>query len=66
MTELPGTAVVTPSEFVMPRLAFGASVSVSVALLLPGVGSVTPAGADTVAVLASDPVADAAIEQVAL
>ena len=34
----------------MPRLDCGVSVSVSVALLLPGVGSVTPPGAETVAV----------------
>ena len=38
--------------------------SVSVALLLPGVGSVTPL--DTVAVLTNDPVADALIVQVAV
>lgn len=42
------------------------SVSVSVALLLPGVGSVAPAGTAMVAVLTSDPVADAAIVQVAV
>ena len=35
----------------------GVSVSMSVELLLPGAGSVTPAGAVTVAVLASVPVA---------
>jgi hypothetical protein len=35
-------------------------VSVSVALLLPGVGSVVPAGALTVAVLTRLPVADEA------
>src|SRR5690242_12201096 len=39
----------------MPRLACGVSVSVSVALLLPGVGSVTPPAAATVAVLLSVP-----------
>jgi len=50
----------------MPRLALGASVSVSVALLLPGVASVTPAGTATVAVLLSDPVAPAAIAQLAV
>ena len=33
------------------------TVAVSVALLLPGVGSVTPPGADTVAVLLSEPLA---------
>ncbi len=57
MTLLPGITVVTPSVFVIVRSAVGLSVSVSVALLLPGVGSVTPAGAVTVAVLASVPVA---------
>src|SRR5437879_5488908 len=38
----PGVAVVTPSVFVIARSAEGASVSLSVAELLPGVGSVTP------------------------
>ncbi|HQP88359.1 MAG TPA: hypothetical protein PLL76_19085, partial [Thermoanaerobaculia bacterium] len=57
MTLLPGITVVTPSVFVIVRSAVGLSVSVSVALLLPGVESVTPAGAVTVAVLASVPVA---------
>src|SRR5438132_431421 len=41
----------------MAKSALGPRVSVSVALLLPGVGSVTPAGAATEAVLVSDPVA---------
>ena len=50
----------------MARLALGDSVSVSDALLLPGVGSVTPAGAVTVAVLLSEPVAPAAIVQLAV
>ena len=40
------------------RAAEQATVSVSVAELLPGVGSVTPAGLLTVAVLDSVPVAD--------
>ena len=57
VTEAPGTAVVTPSVFVMARSAFADNVSVSVALLLPGVGSVTPAPVATVAVLLSEPVA---------
>src|SRR5438876_405383 len=48
---VPGTYVVAPSVLVIARSACGAAVSVSVALLLPGVGSVTPAGAATVAVL---------------
>ena len=50
----------------MPRLACGVNVSVSVALLLPGVGSVTPAAAATVAVLLSDPVAAAEMLQLAV
>src|SRR5262245_28180732 len=52
-----GPAVVTPSVFVIARSACGVSVSVSVAELLPGVGSVTPAGAATVAVFDRVPVA---------
>src|SRR5262245_59304259 len=42
----------------MARSARGVRLSVSVALLLPGVGSVTPAGARTVAVLVRLPVAE--------
>ena len=42
---------------VTARSAWGVSVSVSVALLLPGLGSFTPAGGVTVAVLVSEPVA---------
>jgi hypothetical protein len=42
------------------------SVSVSVALLLAGVGSVTPLGTVTVAVLEMEPVADALTVPVAL
>src|SRR5438093_1586830 len=41
----------------MLRSACGVSVSVSVPLLLPGVGSVAPVGGDTVAVLLRLPVA---------
>src|SRR5262245_17815884 len=41
----------------MDRSAWGVRVSVSVELLLAVVGSVTPAGAVTVAVLMSEPVA---------
>jgi len=44
---------------VIARSALALSASLSVAELLPGVGSVTPAGAATVAVLLSDPVAAA-------
>src|SRR3989442_1892871 len=41
----------------MARSASGVSVSVSVAELLDGLGSVVPAGGSTVAVLANEPVA---------
>src|SRR6185295_2432139 len=51
----PGVAVVTPSVLVILKSAEGVRVSVSVALLLPGVGSVTPPGAVTVAVLLTVP-----------
>src|SRR6187399_3347 len=50
----------------MPRLALGESVSLSVALLLPGVGSVTLPDVATVAVLLNEPVAPAPIVQVAV
>ena len=66
MTDPPGVAVVTPSELVIDRFACGANVSVSVALLLPGVGSVTPAAGATLAMFASDPVADAEMLQLAV
>ena len=58
--------MVTPSVLVIARSALAPSVSVSVAELLPGVGSVTPAGAVTVAVLLSVPVAAAEIVQLAV
>src|SRR5262245_53428940 len=45
----------------MPRSAWGVRVSVSVHVLLPGWGSVTPAGGATVAVLASGAVAAGSI-----
>ena len=50
----------------MPRLALGDNVSVSVAVLLAGVGSVTLPGGATVAVLTSEPVAPAPIVQLAV
>ena len=50
-------AKVTPSVLVIEMSAVGVSVSVSVALLLPGAGSVVPPVAVTVAVLLSEPVA---------
>ena len=59
VTGLPGTTLATPSVFVIERSAVGVVASVSVAELFPGVGSVTPAGAATVAALTSVPVAAA-------
>ena len=56
---MPGTSLAAPSVLVIDRSACGVSVSVSVALLFPGVGSVTPAGSVTVAVLDRFPVAEA-------
>src|SRR3954468_18266526 len=57
VTDPPAVAVVTPSVLVIARSADAPSASVSVAELLPGVGSVTLAGAVTVAVLLNEPVA---------
>src|SRR4051794_37648346 len=57
VTEPPGVAVVTPSVLVIPRSACGVNMSVSVAVLLPGLGSV--AALETVAVLDRVPVAAA-------
>src|SRR4051794_38501335 len=64
VTFVPGTAVVEPSLLAIDRSACGVSVSVSVELLLPPVGSVTPAGGLTVAVLLKDPVAVALMARV--
>src|SRR5260370_1190951 len=61
VTVPPGTAVVTPSVLVMLKSACGVRASVSVTELLPGVGSVVPAGAVTLAVLLRLPVAEAEI-----
>ena len=66
VVEPPGVAVVTPSVLVIARSALAPSVSLSVAELLPGVGSVTPAGAVTVEVLLNVPVAAAEIVQLAV
>lgn len=66
VTDPPAVAVVTPSVFVIERSADAPSVSVSVAELLPGVGSVTPPGAVTVAVLLSVPLAAAEMVQLAV
>ena len=57
VTGWPGAVAATPSVFVTARSACGASVSVSVALLLPATGSVQPAGTEALAVFESDPVA---------
>ena len=66
MVAVPGTADGTPSVLVMARSALTPKLSLSVAELLPGVGSVTPAGADTVAVLLRVPVAAAEMVQLAV
>src|SRR5207247_1702446 len=55
VVELPGTAEATPSVFVIDKSVCEACVSVSVAVLLPGVTSITPAGAVIVAVLTRFP-----------
>src|SRR5438105_8735568 len=57
VVEVPGVTVATPSVLVIERSATRLTVSLSVALLLPGIGSVTPAGAAMVAVLAIVPLA---------
>src|SRR3954469_4015665 len=57
----PAVTVATPSVLVIDRSAVLLIVSLSVAELLPGVGSVTPAGAVTVAVFDNVPVALALI-----
>ena len=59
-TVVPGTSVAEPSVFVTARSACGVRVSVSVALLLAGVGSVQPAGTAAAAVFARVPLAPAA------
>ena len=61
MVEVPAESVVWPSVFVIDRSALPLSVSVSVAVLFPGVGSVMPLGIVAVAVFASEPVAFAAM-----
>jgi hypothetical protein len=66
VTAPPGVAEVTPSVFVMPRSACGDSVSVSVPVLLPGVGSLTVADGATVATFTSVPVAVAEMLQLAV
>src|SRR3954471_964831 len=58
--------MVPPSVLVIARSALAARVSLSVAELLPGVGSITLAGAVTVAVLLNVPVAAAETVQLAV
>jgi hypothetical protein len=57
VTTEPGTTVLSPSVFEIDTSAVGVRVSVSPAELSADEGSVTPAGACTVAVLAREPVA---------
>jgi hypothetical protein len=66
VTDVPGTLLVVPSVFVIPTLAWGVRLSVSVALLFSGLGSMTPPPTVAVAVLTRLPVADAKMEQVAV
>jgi len=66
VTGVPGTSDVAPSVLVIDKSAVGTSVSVSVAVLLPGVGSVVPPGRATLAVFANDPVAPAEIVPVSV
>ena len=61
VTLWPGMVEVTPSVLVIDRSPVGVKVSVSVAVLLAGVGSVTAAGAVMVAVFDKLPVAVVAI-----
>ena len=53
----PALTLVTPSSLTMARSATRVTGSVSVAVLLAGVGSTMPEGAETVAVLAMLPLA---------
>src|SRR5439155_1483475 len=64
VTLVPGTSLVAPSVFTMERSACGVSGAVSVAPLLPGTGSVTLLGCETVAVLLRLPVRSAAMARV--
>ena len=66
VTVEPGVACVALSVLVIARSAWRPIASLSVALLLVAVGSVTPVGAVIVAVLASDPVAPAAMVAVSV
>src|SRR5437763_1003654 len=57
VVDVPAVTLATPSLLVIARSATEPTVSVSVALLLARLGSVTPAGAPMVAALTMDPVA---------
>ncbi len=61
---VPGMAVAELSVFTIARSPVGFRVLLSVEVLLPGVGSVQPAGGVTVAVLVSVPVAEASMRAV--
>ena len=65
VSDVPGTCVVLPSVFVTARSACGVKVSESVALLLPGSGSVVVAAA-TLAEAVFESVPVAALETVPL
>src|SRR5437660_5009030 len=58
---VPGTTAALPSSFVIETSTCGVSVSVSVAVLLAAVVSVTPAGGASVTLLAIEPVAAGSI-----
>ena len=60
VTAVPGVSVAEESDLLIVRSAVAPRLSVSVAVLLPGVGSVTPPGIEMEAVFASEPVAPAA------
>src|SRR5690242_14062742 len=62
----PGVTDSTPLVLVMDRSDWGVSVSVSLAVSLSGLGSVTPAGGATVAMLVRSPVAEGLIWTVKL
>jgi hypothetical protein len=61
VTPVPGISEVAPSVLVIDRSAVRTSVLVSVEELFEAVGSVTPVGVATVAVLTSEPAAAALI-----
>src|SRR5436305_2052128 len=66
VTEPPAVAVATPSVLVLDRPVLAPSVSLSGGEWLPGVGSVSPPPALTMAVLLREPGTAAAMVQVAV